>query len=125
MNFLPSKMAYLNMSAFVIFGLPKIVKIFREFNIKKYAPRTDFERIILNPNLQLIFLVLGILVYRNFIGHFIGHLIVKRQKTIKNEMCENQPKDFGRKFIIAIHMSCFKHFLSHIYIFFFLIKTSR
>jgi hypothetical protein len=111
------------MSAFVIFGLPKIVKIFREFNIKKYAPRTNFKRIILKPKLQLIFLVLGILVYRHFIGHFIGHLIghliVKHQKTIKNEMRENQPKDFGRKFIIAIHMSCFKHFLSHLYIFFF------
>src|SRR6266536_5142789 len=107
MNFLPSNMAYFNMSAFVIFGLPKIVKIFRKFNIKKYVPRTDFKRIILKPKLQLIFLVLGILVYRHFIGHFIGHLIVKHQKTIKNEMGENKPKDFGRKFIIAIHMSCF------------------
>lgn len=121
-------MTYFKISAFVIFGLPKIVKIFREFNIKKYALGTDFKRIILKPKLQLLFLVLGILVYRHSISRFIGHFIMEHQKTIKDEMHENQQKDFGGKFIITIHMSCFKHFLSHLDIFtyfFFLIKTSR
>ncbi|CAB5201499.1 hypothetical protein RIR_jg20789.t1 [Rhizophagus irregularis DAOM 181602=DAOM 197198] len=91
-------MTYFKISAFVIFGLPKIVKIFREFNIKKYALGTDFKRIILKPKLQLLFLVLGILVYRHSISRFIGHFIMEHQKTIKDEMHENQQKDFADEY---------------------------
>ena len=81
MNFLPPEMEQstsFNMSAFVIFGFPKIVKFFRVTILKDMLQEQ-------NSKLQLIVLVLGILVYRRFFR--------KHQRTIKDEMDGNQPKD--------------------------------
>src|SRR5438552_7191655 len=98
MNLLPPEMEKsTNMPTFVIFCLPKIVKIIRVFNIKKYAPRNKLQLITL--------IVLGILVYRRFIN-FIGQdQGTDKAETRENRLEDSEDSDFedsGREFEIVL-----------------------